>query len=386
MQNFDAIRPYRDDEADAVIARLRRDPELLRAAAVLYAPRLSRWLPWLARRGAGRLIALRTRQLHSVGDVQAWLSGHMARVIRSSIDELTIAGLEHLEPGQAYLFISNHRDIVMDSALLNYLLYQAGHDTMRTAVGDNLLKEDYAADLMRLNKSFVVQRRVTGAKALFQALSLTSAYIRHSLEEGASIWIAQREGRAKDGWDRTDPAVLKMLSLAWRDGTSFDDFVARVRIVPVSVSYELDPCDRRKAHELAVTEATGSYVKTANEDLQSMVDGIVGYKGRVHFNLAPPVSGAFADADGLAAELDRHVVQGLEVFPTHSDAAARLGWTVPADVVKHKPLPRVTSAWQQRLDACPPTELPHLLAGYANVVANKADIAARVTGNTARAC
>jgi 1-acyl-sn-glycerol-3-phosphate acyltransferase len=387
MQNFDAIRPYRDDEADAVIARLRRDPELLRAAAALYAPRLSRWLPWFARRAAGRFIALRTRPLHTVGDVQAWLSGHMARVIRTSIDELTIAGLEHLEAGQAYLFISNHRDIVMDSALLNYLLYQAGHDTMRTAVGDNLLKEDYAADLMRLNKSFVVQRRVTGAKALFQALSLTSAYIRHSLEEGASIWIAQREGRAKDGWDRTDPAVLKMLALAWRDvSTRFDEFVRRVRIVPVAVSYELDPCDRRKAHELAVIESTGSYVKTANEDLQSMVDGIVGYKGRVHFSLAPPLTGSFADADELAAELDRHIVQGLEVFPTHRDAAVRLGRPAPADGAARKSLPRVMSAWQERLDTCPAEELPHLLAGYANVVANKAELAARAAGHATRAC
>jgi 1-acyl-sn-glycerol-3-phosphate acyltransferase len=387
MQNFDAIRPYRDDEADAVIARLRQDPELLRAAAALYAPRLSRWLPWLARRAAGRFIALRTRPLHSVKDVQAWLSGHMARVIRTSIDELTITGLEHLQAGKPYLFISNHRDIVMDSALLNYLLYQAGHETMRTAVGDNLLKEDYAADLMRLNKSFVVQRRVTGAKALFQALSLTSAYIRHSLEEGASIWIAQREGRAKDGWDRTDPAVLKMLALAWRDGSSrFDDFVQRVQIVPVAVSYELDPCDRRKAHELAVTERTGTYVKTPNEDLESMVDGIVGYKGRVHFTLAPPLAGNFADADELAAELDRHIVRGLEVFPTHVDAAELLGRLATTDAATRKPLPRVMDAWQERLDTCPADELPQLLAGYANVFANKSEIESRAAERPARAC
>jgi len=372
MQNFDAIRPYRDDEADAVIARLCNDPDLLRAAAAFYAPRLARWLPWLARRATGRFISMRTRHLHSVKDVQFWLSSHMARVIRNSIDDLSVDGLEHLRIGEAYLFISNHRDIVMDSALLNYLLHQAGHDTARTAVGDNLLSQPYAADLMRLNKSFVVQRRVTGAKALFQALSRTSSYVRHSLEEGASIWIAQRDGRAKDGFDRTDPAVLKMLALAHRsESDGFEDFVKRVRLVPVAVTYELDPCDRRKAHELCVTAATGSYTKSPDEDLGSMVDGIVGYKGRVHFSIAPPVSGTFADADALAAEIDRQIAGGLRVFPTHLDAAARLDLTV--DVETPPPLPRVMAAWRARIDACPADERPYLLAGYANVLRNKAD-------------
>jgi 1-acyl-sn-glycerol-3-phosphate acyltransferase len=373
MQEFDAIRPYRDDEADAVIARLCRDPDLLRAAAAFYAPGLARWLPWFARRATGRFITLRTRHLHSVSDVQNWLSGHMARVIRNTIDELTVDGLEHLEPGQPYLFLSNHRDIVMDSALLNFLLHQAGHDTMRIAVGDNLLGQPCAADLMRLNKSFVVQRRVSGAKALLKALSLTSGYIRHSLEEGASIWIAQREGRAKDGLDRTDPALLKMLSLAYRNESSgFGDFVQRVRLVPVAVTYELDPCDRRKAHELCVTAHSGSYTKAPDEDLTSMVEGIVGYKGRVHLTLAPPVTGDFADADELAREIDRRIVGGLRVFPTHRDAAARLD--VGVDIATPPPLPKVMTSWNERLDGCPPEELPFLLAAYANVIRNKVEL------------
>jgi 1-acyl-sn-glycerol-3-phosphate acyltransferase len=297
----------------------------------------------------------------------------MARVIRDSVAELTIDGLEHLERGRSYLFVSNHRDIVMDSALLNFLLHQAGHDTARTAVGDNLLSMDCAADLMRLNKSFVVQRNVTGAKALLKALSLTSAYVRHSLDEGASIWIAQREGRAKDGLDRTDPALLKMLALAHRgESAGFEDFVRRVRLVPVSVTYELDPCDRRKAHELAVKAATGAYTKAAGEDLASMVDGIVGYKGRVHFSIAPPVTGDFADPDALARELDRCIVGGLRVFPTHLDAAARLDLAVP--VTTPAPVPRVMTSWRERIEACPAEELPFLLAGYANVIRNKVDL------------
>jgi 1-acyl-sn-glycerol-3-phosphate acyltransferase len=375
MQNFDAIRPYRDDETDAVIARLCRDPDLLRAAAAFYAPRLSRWLPGLARHATGRFIRLRTRNLHNVRDVQQWLSGHMARIVRETVEALTVSGLEHLEPGQAYLFLSNHRDIVMDSALLNFLLYQAGLDTARTAVGDNLLAQPFAADLMRLNKSFVVERRVTGAKALFQALSRTSAYIRHSLEEGASIWIAQREGRAKDGYDRTDPAVLKMLTLAYRgESGGFADHIRRMRLVPVAVSYELDPCDARKAHELSVTAATGRYDKGPDEDLLSMVDGIVGYKGRVHFQLAPPVTGPSETADALAAELDRSIVAGLRAFPTHLDAAARLEVAGAQGCPAPPPIPRVMAGWCERLAACPAEEQPFLLASYANTLRNKGDL------------
>jgi len=374
MQEFDAIRPYRDDEVDEVISRLTRDPALLQAAAAFYAPRLAHWLPWLARRATGRFISLRTRHLHSVRDVQLWLSWHMGRVVRDSTHSLTVDGLEHLRAGESYLFISNHRDIVMDSALLNFLLHGAGLDTARTAVGDNLLSQSYAADLMRLNKSFVVQRQVTGTKALFQALSRTSGFIRHSLEEGQSVWIAQREGRAKDGLDRTDPALLKMLALAHRtESKDFGDLVRRVRLVPVSASYELDPCDRHKAHELCVKAATGSYTKAPDEDVRSMVDGITGYKGRVHFTIAPPLAGDFPDADSLARALDRIIVGGMRVFPTHTDAAARL--QVATDLQTPEPLPRVMSLWQARIDACPPEELPFLLAGYANLVVNKQALA-----------
>lgn len=370
MQNFDAIRPYRDDEVPAVIHRLVHDPDLLRGAAALAAPRLSRWLPalsrWLTRRG----IARRTAGLATVADVQLFLAGYMARVVRDTIHELTVDGLDVLTPGRPYLFVSNHRDIVMDSALLNFRLHHAGHRTARVAVGDNLLSSPYAADLMRLNKSFVVERGVTGAKAVYQALTRTSSYIRHSLEEGESVWIAQREGRAKDGNDRTDPAVLKMLALAYRkEIDSLGAYLERVSLVPVSVTYELDPCDRRKAHELYRAEHCGGYRKQPGEDLASMVDGIVGYKGRVHLSLGTPLSGDFADAAALAAALDRVVVGGLRAYPTHVAAARQLGIACvdsPFEV-----LPRVMRDYQARVDACPEPERPYLLAGYGNVLRNR---------------
>jgi len=377
MQEFEAIRPYRDDEVPGVIRGLSQDPALLRAAASFFAPHLAAWFPWLARRLTRRFIVMRTRHLETVEDVQIWLARYMKRVVRNTIAEFTVEGLERLAPGRARLFISNHRDIVMDSGLISYALYEAGHPTVRSAVGDNLLSEPYAADLMRLNKSFVVERGLSGTRAVFQALSRTSAYIRHSLEEGVSVWIAQREGRAKDGFDRTERALLKMLALAYRkDITDFGELLNRVELVPVSVSYELDPCDRRKAHELFVRERSGAYVKPPDEDLRSMVDGITGYKGRVHLCFGAPLGGDFADADALAVALDRAIVGGLRVFPTHVEAADRLGLAVDRTNLPAlpAPLPRVTALFRGRIDTCPRDELPFLLRAYANLLRNREEL------------
>jgi len=353
-----------------VIQRLAHDPALLNAAAAFFAPRLARWLPWVARYGARRVIQRRTAGLDSVRELQLWLADYMERVIRDSVHELTVDGLDALQPGQPYLFVSNHRDIVMDSALLNFSLHQAGHTTMRVAVGDNLLSEAYAADLMRLNKSFVIERSVTGARALYQAITRTSSYIRHSLEEGQSVWIAQREGRAKDGFDRTDPAVLKMLSLAYRkEIDSLGGLLERIALIPVSVSYELDPCDRRKAHELYVVESEGRYSKQPGEDLASIVDGILGFKGRVHVQISPPLRGDFADPEAMAHALDEAIVGGLRIYPTQVEALRRLGDDCPDSAIA--PVPRIMRALAERIAACPEPERAYLLGGYANPIRNR---------------
>ncbi len=379
MQNFESIRPYRDDEVPGVIHRLAHDATLQNAAAAFYAPRLARWVPWLARYGARREIERRTAGLDSVQKLQLWLAEYMARVVEDSIDTFTADGLEHLTPGQPYLFLSNHRDIVLDSALLNYQLHQHGHPTMRVAVGDNLLTQHFAADLMRLNKSFMIERSVTGTKAVFQALSRSSHYIRHSLEEGESVWIAQREGRTKDGFDRTEPALLKMLSLAWRkEMTTFGDLLTRVRLVPVSVSYELDPCDLRKAHELCVAQRDGRYVKQAGEDLASIVDGIIGNKGRVHLHVAPPLTGDFTDPDAVAGAIDRVIVGGMRVYPTHVAAARRLGLECPDS--PERPVGRTQRIFQQRIDGCPEAERPFLLGGYGNLIRHRIQLGLSPTG------
>ena len=376
MQDFEGIRPYRDDEVRAVIARLVADTELNHAVCVFLTPRLVRYLPSVAHLLMRWYLQWRSRRFTTVKDFQGFLSGYMARLVADTIAELSVDGVELLDPDHAYLFISNHRDIFMDAGLVNFVIRRCGHETARSAVGDNLLSRQFAADLMRLNKSFVIERNASGTRAVYSAMKRTSEYIRHSLEAGHSVWIAQREGRAKDGFDRTDPALVKMLALAYRNQPDdLSEVVRRMHIVPVAISYELDPCDRLKAHELFVTDRDGSYAKPPDEDLRSIVEGMTGFKGRVHLHFASPLEGAFADADAVANAIDREIVTGLRVFPTQLQAARELG--IAAQCEAPEPLPKVEAQFTERFATCPADERPYLLAGYANLLRNRAEFTAR---------
>ena len=219
METYNDIRPYRDDEVAPVIARLVADPEVIDSTAAFLFPKGNRWIPLLTRFIARRIIQKATAPLKSVKDLQVLLSGYFERMVRTTTDGLSCVGLEKLDKEKSYLFISNHRDIAMDSGFINYALWSNGFNTSQIAVGDNLFSQGFQADLMRLNKSFVVVRKAKGIKAQYAALSRTSAYIRYVLEKGESVWIAQREGRSKDGIDRTEPAILKMFMLAHRAET-----------------------------------------------------------------------------------------------------------------------------------------------------------------------
>ncbi len=371
MEDFETIRPYRDDEVPAVVARLIEDPDLCHAAALFLLPRLTNGFPGLGHVLAARYLKRRAAHLETVRDVQALASRYMDSIIAKSILDFRVEGLEHLVPGQAYLFISTHRDIVMDSGLMNYAIYRAGHQTSRIAVGDNLFSKPYAADLMRLNKSFVVERSATGNKTVYKALRRTSAFIRASLQEqGESIWIAQREGRAKNGLDRTAPALIKMLALAYNgELAQIGDLCERVRIVPVAVTYEIDPCALRKAYELYITDREGQYRKPAGEDLASMVEGMFGFKGRVHLHFGERIRGEFTDAEALACELDRRVTAGLKVFPTHLEAARRVGLGCLPEAVPEEA--RITAVFGEQIDQCPAEQRRFLFNQYANLVRNK---------------
>ncbi len=370
---FAEIRPYRDEEVRSVLARLLADEEFLQAVVAYRFPRLARIAPGLLRALTARILARRVSSFNNVDDFQFSLESWFDRMIADTTDGLSWNGINTLNPGRAYLFVSNHRDIAMDSGFLNYALHAEGHRTSRIAIGDNLLKKPYATDLMRLNKSFVVKRSAKGVREQLAAYTQTSRFLHHSIGDGHSVWIAQREGRAKDGDDRTDPAMIKMFYLSERkSGRDFAEVIADLHIVPVAISYELDPCDAMKAHELQVKAETGSYVKPPDEDIHSIVTGITGAKGRVHVHCGPELRDPPGDANGVAAWLDDEIQRGFRLFPTHLEAWRRRGGALPAEL--ERAVGPLTGAAMERFDArlaaLPEVERDFLLLQYATPVAN----------------
>lgn len=241
VNDFEAIRPYNDDEVVETLARLVRNDEFIDTITRYRLPKLARFSPRVARALARYGLKRAVRDIHSVSDFQDHIAHYMDRMIQNTTETFTVEGLEHLDYQKAYLFIGNHRDIALDPAFVNYALYHSGRSTVRIAIGDNLLQKPYVTDLMRLNKSFIVPRSARGKRAMVAAYQQLSNYIRHSIvEDNHPIWLAQREGRAKNGVDRTGSAIIKMLGMARRmtnKDALVSDTIAELRIVPVSISY-----------------------------------------------------------------------------------------------------------------------------------------------------
>ena len=360
---FAEIRPYHDDEVPAALARLMADEELLAAIAHFRFPSLSRWLGWLLKPLIRSALQRRWAKVRTVRDVQMEVAHFMESMIASTTEGVTYSGLEQLDSQKGYLFISNHRDIAMDPAFVNWGLYKCGLETVRIAIGDNLLRKPCATELMRLNKSFIVKRSVKGPREMMKAFNELSAYIAHSLTEGHSIWIAQKEGRAKDGDDKTDPAILKMFYMAGKQQKrGFAEYMQSLNIVPVAISYEFDPGDEAKARELVERAQSGSYEKGEFEDIDSIVAGIVGFKGRVHVSLGKPLSGDYDSPEELALAIDQAIHSQYRLFPSNLLAAGQ------AD--------GVTAEERQRFEArlaLMPSELRETVrAMYAKPVENRA--------------
>jgi hypothetical protein len=378
MGEFEAIRPYNDAEVPAVLQRLLSDDAFLGILARYRYPRLSRPFGWLLRPLIAHRLAREVTGIRSVVELQDKCEPYVDRTIEHATDGVTYSGLDNLKSGRAYLFIANHRDIVMDPAFCNYAIYHAKLPTPRIAIGDNLLQRPFVSDLMRLNKSFIVHRSISGRREKLAAYTTLSAYINHSIRhDGESVWIAQAEGRAKDGDDRTDSAILKMFHMSRKD-EPFAEVVRELHLIPVSISYEYDPCDAAKARELCTRATTGEYRKAPGEDDASIAQGITGYKGRVQINFGAEMDGDYADAKQLAAALDRQILGNYRLFPVHYLAYEMSELRDPALAVPGaeslfgaEELRRAREQWQQRLQACPPEHRPYLVLQYANPVLNQ---------------
>jgi hypothetical protein len=317
MDEFADIRPYNDTEFQQILERLLAEPDLVKGLAYFMRPNWRGPLRLLARSLVRWRLQKDLTGLESIADFQLWLAGYVEKIINKTTTSLEIKGIDQLDANKSYLWLSNHRDIALDPTLVNYALHLSKKPTGRIAIGDNLLKNPMVGDFMRLNKSFIVRRSIKARREKFSALQLLSRYIRYSITEGHSVWIAQREGRAKDGIDTTDTAVLKMLSLAGRaENETFAESLLQLNPVPVSISYEFDPCDVIKARELAALHQGEAYLKAVNEDVTSIVTGLMGNKGRVQVSFGEEISPKlFNSAEMLAVEIDRQIVNGYACFP-----------------------------------------------------------------------
>jgi hypothetical protein len=378
MGEFDAIRPYNDSEVPAVLNRLFSDPTFLSVLTHFRFPRLATPFGWLLKPVIAHRLRRDFSDSPSVAALQEKIEVYIDRTIERATDGVTYSGTERLRQGTPYLFLANHRDIVMDPAFTNYAVFHAGLSTPRIAIGDNLLQRPFVSDLMRLNKSFIVHRSLTGRREKLAAYQLLSAYINHSIiQDKESIWIAQAEGRAKDGDDRTDSAILKMFCMS-RKHEPFGEVIRQLNLIPVSISYEYDPCDQAKARELYIRATTGGYEKVPGEDDASIALGITGHKGRVHINFGEQITAEFDDAKQLAAEMDRQILSGYRRFPVHYLAYALWDQRDPALPVPDaaslfgaEELAQARTEWQRRLDSCPEAHRPYLVQQYAAPVRNQ---------------
>ena len=321
---FEAIRPYVDSEVPAVMERLVKSDALVQGIIHVRYSKVPRYLENPLARFLRYRIHKALSGVRTVAEFQSLMGEFLEKTIEATMTGFTYGGQEALDPHKPYLFISNHRDITLDSALLNYALVHNGHESAEIAIGDNLLFNSLVTDLLRLNKSFVVNRSATGIKEKYAALTHLSHYIYQAHEDGRSIWIAQREGRAKDGADVTDPAILKMLHVwAKKQQLSFSDTMRRFNIVPVSVSYEYDPCDGLKAAELAAREKPG-YVKNVGEDFQSIMRGISQPKGHVHVHFGDVLTDEYETPEAAAKAIDAQVVSNYRLYPSNLYACDQL--------------------------------------------------------------
>lgn len=272
---WNRIRPFYDDEVNTAVASLVKDPEFM-ATLKLFPPEKASCL--LESFG----------KMHSIKEVNNGIyAPALTELLKQTTFSYDLSGTSSIKNYPAVTFISNHRDIILDVAILNLLLFQAGFTMARMAIGDNLLDKEWIKTLVKLAGAVMVERSLS-PKAFIESSKVLSLFINHSVvTEKQSLWIAQREGRAKDSNDRTQPALLKMLANA--GGGTLRENLLKKNIIPMTISYEYDPCDYLKARELLAKADGEAYTKQPGEDRNSMAQGIMGNKGRVHINLGTPL-------------------------------------------------------------------------------------------------
>ena len=311
---FDEIRPYHDEELPQIFEELIADPAFRQVVATVVPG-----VPF-------EMLAQKMRTCKTKLEFQkAFCYDLLWKLAKETTDGLTLDHSALPDKKAAYTYISNHRDIILDSGFLSILLVDQGMDTVEIAIGDNLLVYPWIKKFVSVNKSFIVQRTLT-MRQMLESSARMSRYMHYTIgEKKQSIWIAQREGRAKDSNDRTQDSVLKMLAMGGEGDVV--DRLMELNIAPLAISYEYDPCDFLKAQEFQLKRDNPAYKKTTADDLRNMQIGLFGYKGRVHFQTAPCINDELLQTDrslpkqelfaSLSALIDKRIHANYRMYPNN---------------------------------------------------------------------
>ena len=310
--DFEEIRPYNNNEYREKVALLIQEPDFKKVIATV--------MPEVDFDMFGKMLL----SINTIDEFQKQIiAPFVQKLIIQTTNGLVTTGIEHISHDKNYTFMSNHRDIVLDASFLCYDLLKQGYNTCEIAIGSNLLIYQWIRDLVRINKSFIVKRGVGVRQALDAAMQL-SAYIHYAInQKHQSVWIAQREGRAKDSNDRTQEALIKMLTLGKKD--SLLDSIRQLNIAPVTISYEYDPCDSLKAYEFLQKSKNPDFKKSQSDDLVNMQTGIMGYKGIVNYSFTPCINDELSHLEGETDKatilqavchiIDQHIHLNYRIYP-----------------------------------------------------------------------
>ena len=314
--SFKDIQPYFGRDFDDAIARLSSKREYIGAFACMMAGNdLS------AISSVVSDITSKLGGVHSYDEFQHVITAgyFIPTVVKNTMTNFTVSGGENLDPEKGYLFISNHRDIILDCMLLDYALLLENKPLCEMAVGDNLMVNQFVEDLFRVNGGIIVKRNLPMREKFLASLELSQYFVETVTEEHKSIWVAQKSGRSKDGIDLTHPVIIKMLYLSKREsGVSFADLIRECNIVPVAISYQFDPNDINKGREEIQKEQNdGKYEKKKYEDLISMVKGLRCQKGDVHISIGEPITKECNTPEEVASEIDRQIHLSYKLYDTN---------------------------------------------------------------------
>lgn len=312
---YEDIEPYRGERFEKAKVNLMARKEFIGAFAYMLSGDFSSVEPMV------NAIESALVDVHSYDDFQHKVTAgyFIPAIIDKTTTGFSVSGGENLDKDKGYLFISNHRDIILDCTLLDYALKTKNLPLCEMAVGDNLMVNQLVEDLFRMNGGIIIKRNLPMREKYLESIRISEYFVETVSEENKSIWVAQKSGRSKDGKDLTQSAIIKMLYLSKkREGYSFSELMKKCNIVPVAISYQYDPNDINKGREEVTKEHNdGKYEKKKYEDLISMVKGLRCQKGHVHVAIGDPLEGEYNTPEEVAEAIDHQIHLNYHLFDTN---------------------------------------------------------------------